>query len=375
MVSQKTPTLKKSASLSDVLKVAKGRAQGIGGAPSNGGVNWDSLNNQLAGAVAYRTNMAALNGVDGGGKPSPIEETKGVLDIVEKLTDITQNGRDPFQTNAALVELRNYIDRQDREALSREIAEVKSSLEKGGGGNPALDTINTLASLGMLGGGESVNPIVEAFGVMKDMGLIGGKPATAPSMTSQMTELVALMAMMKEAFAPQQEASRMHFSDGSVTLSEWLQIEEFKDRRKHQEFERDDAGKRRETGQAAISQLVKALSNAASAIQANPSSPARSADPSSSRSPSALQNGASISQQATAPVMVEVACDYCQAANEVDAVSQPSSFVCVNCDETNNITYNPPTPQPAASLSPLPDIRPPIAWDAEPAIIFAGSNT
>ena len=157
---------------------------------------------------------------------------------------------------------------------------------------------------------------------------------------------------LQTLLAPRQQptpVSMIRFGDGqSVSLQEWLTVEEFKEKREDRRQDRENSKERFKVIREGFGDIVGAISRAAAELRDENGLPA-----------------AGTTAKPSPALVVQVACDKCGAMNTVqitDRATPPKHFECGACHTVNDIVYGPAeeAPRQPAGAAPAPAVEEPV---------------
>lgn len=331
---------KGASSLSDVLERArKARGGGGGGSASGGsndGVDWDSINSRLAQRVEFVSNWKALettlggNGQSQNGHSDSFSETaQGLASLISALKSDQSEGRDSSDT---LLKLFEYLQQKDESTLREEIRQMKDAMSSGGT-DPTLGVIQALADLGVLSP-QKGDSTLDTLKTLRELGLVENpQEKEAPkSMQDHIREAVELVNMLRPQ-EKQQPQSVIQMGDGTMSIQDYLAIEQFRDQREQRAEERKLQAERMQLGREALDRFATALADASAYLLREEDGGGAPAKASQRANPGADKNVAADVQ------WTEVACDHCGAENYLDLSKRPETFFCTSCGERNTMEY------------------------------------
>ncbi|MDP2661526.1 MAG: hypothetical protein Q8R28_12435, partial [Dehalococcoidia bacterium] len=239
-------------------------------------------------------------------------QATGLASLITALAAATKQGDGITDARAAIAE---YVGKQNIETLQREITGLRQDKVQGGGEMVTL--LQTLATLGIIGGGESLSDQIKT---LKDNGIIPSAPAQPRSLKTELMEAFALVDLIRPPQA-QTPASMIRFADGAMTISDFLQLEDFKAKQRERLDDREDSRERIKAGREAMNHIAAAVSDLAE----------------SKRSGKGAGGAAAKGGKRT----YDVACDYCQVENRltIDVAAPPEEFTCTACKGVNSLSY------------------------------------
>lgn len=237
----------KVATLGDVLNASRRQASKQAGTPEPPPAppSMDDVNNKLAQAVAMKANMAILESANGA-QQHPQEgfgsQAAGLGALITAMGAVMKQGGDPADAKLQIAE---YIAKHDEASVRAEIAEIRKALTEPSG-NSTLETISVLKEMDMLRKGNDGGGILDQIRAMKELGLIPAPAAVVqpPSLVAQLSEMMQVMNMIRPP-QPATPASVIQFpGGGSLTIGEYLQVEDWKAKRQDAAQQREMAEKR-----------------------------------------------------------------------------------------------------------------------------------
>lgn len=342
--------------IADVLERARKGGNGASPATSSGpGMDWNDVNQRLRDRVEFVSNMRTLDSLNRDEQPRESfgDTANGLAALITALKSEQQHGGDG---TGQLLQILDYVQSKDTDTLRDEVREIREALTQPGG-ESFLDQLYKARELGLVRGPDSENGMLATIQVLKELGLIAGNGdrPEPPSIATQIRETLDLLNMLRPP-QPAQPQSVIQFGDGQVSLSEYLAIEEYKDRREAAREERELSRQRFEAGREAMNRMFDAVGEGAAYLLA-------SEDPDFGEEVKAKANGRPASRparpagqskqqpelQAGETRVVSdkdqwttVPCDHCGATNFYDMVKRPPTFFCSECGEQNEMTINDP---------------------------------
>ncbi len=226
------------ATMADVLRASQRRAQDGKATPEQAPApTLDEVNNKLAQAVAMKANLAILSSANEE-KERPREgigaESTGLAALITALGGVMRQGGDPSQAKA---ELQDYLVKHDEASIRTEIAEIRQALQQPGG-NTSLEILQTLGTLGIIGNQGHAESLVDQIKALKEAGII--PTVSAPkSLIEQLTEAVQLVNLLRPPAAPAPTSVIQFPGGGSLSVNEFLQVEDWKAKREDAAHQRD----------------------------------------------------------------------------------------------------------------------------------------
>lgn len=294
------------------------------------GLDISAIGDRIAGAVEFGMVTKAARDLTNDGNPQA-QSPFAPIDLAALLTAFTATKAQGGDTSEPMMALFKYINETDRSSLQQEMAEIRHALSQPAGGNPTLETIQVLKELGMVGAKEERgNPSMETIQMLSTLGLIGNGTQKEPqSFTQQLEAFIAVMKMLAPPPAAVSPSQIQFPGGGNLSLTEYLAIEELRDKRAERREAIDLKHEQIKTTRELIEGLVDTVGQAAAAVRAS----------SDGAAPSVVRHADEVPPARAPALPQDLACDFCSNITKVNVANAPEEFVCSHCQERNKIIY------------------------------------
>jgi len=300
-----------------------------------------AISERLANAVELRTVASVVRDMEPG-SGSPSQAAFAPIDLAALITALSTAKSAGGDASGPWTELMKYVRETDQATLRAELAELRHGLTQPGG-NPTLELIQVLKEVGVIGGQPGGNPTLELIQVLKELGVIGGQPKEQPSPVQQLTDIIAMVNLLRPP-APAAPATMFQLPNGGVlALGDLLQLEDLKDRRAERQERHALQRERIAATRELLGGIASTISDAAAAVKAEASTPAPDngyrVPPKTSAAQAAQSDHGAPQALRSRQTERDLSCDFCGATNQVDLTQTPDSFTCIQCQERNVIVY------------------------------------
>ena len=278
-----------------------------------------AISERLANAVELRTVASVVRDMEPG-SGSPSQAAFAPIDLAALITALSTAKSAGGDASGPWTELMKYVRETDQATLRAELAELRHGLTQPGG-----------------------NPTLELIQVLKELGVIGGQPKEQPSPVQQLTDIIAMVNLLRPP-APAAPATMFQLPNGGVlALGDLLQLEDLKDRRAERQERHALQRERIAATRELLGGIASTISDAAAAVKAEASTPAPDngyrVPPKTSAAQAAQSDHGAPQALRSRQTERDLSCDFCGATNQVDLTQTPDSFTCTQCQERNVIVY------------------------------------